>query len=171
MTPDTNTTSQTTPPSTPEKKGMGTGAKVGIGCGVGCLVFIIAAVILGIWGFKFGMKKVEEMTEEFRDMGFENVQQGQIIEVSEPVTEKKLYVAQMVKIMGDCSEDIAILAQACEIHGTMKGKVYFKGQVLTIQPKAVLKGGLHADAQVVQKYGIIEGEITGEHQLLEGSAQ
>ena len=155
-----------TPTPTPEKKSMSTGAKVGIGCGLGCLVVIIIAAALGLWGYMFVNKKIEDTTQTFQDQGYEVVKR-QAIEVTQPIKEKKLYVAQMVKIMSDSSEDVAILAQMCELHGTMEGKVFFTGQVLIIQPNAVLKGGLQADAQAVQNYGTIEGEITGQHQIIE----
>jgi len=53
-----------------------------------------------------------------------------------------------------------------EIHGTVSGKVYFVGQMLTIQPQAVLCDGLDVKAQMIQKYGKVQGEITGTYQQI-----
>lgn len=146
-----------------EKKGLSTGAKWGIGCGIGCLVIIILVSIAGYIGFKFVMGMLDDMTQEFNELGFENVVKAQTIEVQEDINEKTLYMGQVVKIFGNCSTDLAIMAQMGEIHGKVEGKVYFRGQVLIIQPGAVITNGVDVMAQAVKNYGKVEGGITGNY--------
>ncbi len=137
-----------------------------IGCGIGCLVALvlfILVVALGVYGVKYGLKKLDEMSSEFEQQGFvkETNEFGQSIEVTGDVTERKLYVGQMVKIIGDCSDDIAIIAQMAHIHGKVDGTLYFRGQMLTIEPGAHLQGDLDLKCQVVTIYGKVDGQILG----------
>jgi hypothetical protein len=154
-----------------KKKGMSTGAKWGTGCGIGCLTVIIIIAVVAFIGFRLAKGKLDEVTLEMKEFGFENVVQQQMIEVKDEITEPTLYVGQMVKIIGDCSTNLAIVAQMAEIHGNVAGKVYFRGQMLTIQPEAELLNGLDVKAQVVQKYGKIHGEITGEGYALDDKSE
>jgi hypothetical protein len=148
-----------------EKKGLSSGAKWGIGCGIGCLVIIILVAIAGYVGFRFVMGMLDDMTREFNQLGFEHVVKAQTIEVQEDIHEKTLYMGQVVKIYGNCSTDLAIMAQMGEIHGYVGGKVYFRGQMLVIQPGAVITNGVDVMAQAVKNYGKIEGDITGKYQI------
>lgn len=148
-----------------EKKGLSSGAKWGIGCGIGCLVIIIIFAIAGYIGFRFVTGMLDDMTQEFNQLGFENVVKAQTIEVREDTSEKTLYMGQVVKIFGNCSTDLAIMAQMGEIHGHVGGKVYFRGQVLVIQPGAVITNGVDVMAQAVKNYGKVEGGISGKYQI------
>ncbi len=140
------------------------GSKWGIGCG--CLVMVVLIVVGVVFGVRFAKDKVAGMTQELKQYGFEKEVKGQIVEVKEDITEPTLYAGQAVKILGNCSTNLAILAQMGEIHGRVDGKVYFRGQILIIQPNAVLMNGLDVKAQVIQKYGTINGEITGVYQSI-----
>ena len=148
-----------------EKKGLSTRSKCGIGCGIGCLVIIVLVAIAGYIGFRFVMGMLDDMTREFNQMGFEHVVKAQTIEIQEDINEKTLYMGQVVKIYGNCSTDLAIMAQMGEIHGNVGGKVYFRGQVLVIQPSAVITDGVDVMAQTVKNYGRVEGGITGKYQI------
>ena len=148
-----------------EKKGLSSRAKWGIGCGIGCLVIIILVAIAGYVGFRYVMGMLDDMTQEFNQLGFEHVVKAQSIEVQEDIHEKTLYMGQVVKIYGNCTTDLAILAQMAEIHGNVGGKVYFRGQLLVIQPGAVITNGVDVMAQAVKNYGKVEGEITGKYQI------
>jgi hypothetical protein len=150
-----------------KKKGMSTGAKWGTGCGIGCLTVIIIIAVLAFIGYRVANGKLEEVALEMEELGFENVVKQQMIEVKDEITEPTLYVGQMVKIIGDCSTNLAIVAQMAEIHGKVDGKVYFRGQMLTIQPEAELLNGLDVTAQVVQQFGKIHGDITGDYQAFD----
>ena len=149
-----------------KKKGMSTGAKWGIGCGCGCLVMVVLIVVGVVFGVRFAKNKVAGMTQDLKQHGFEKEVKGQAIDVTDEITEPILYAGQVVKILGNCTTNLAILAQVAEIHGRVDGKVYFRGQILTIQPNAVLMNGLDVTAQVIQNYGTINGEITGVYQSI-----
>lgn len=149
-----------------KKPGLSTGAKWGIGLGAGCLVLVIGAVVLSAVGYWYVKGKIKETTAELQALGFTNQVQQQVVEVKDTITQPTLYLGQVVKIFGDCTTNLAVVAQVAEIHGRVEGKVYFRGQILTIQPKAELLNGLDATAQVVQNFGKITGEITGTHQLV-----
>ena len=146
---------------------MSTGAKWGLGCGIGCLAIIIILAIAGFVGFKLVKEKIDETTVELQELGFVNVVTGQALEITDEITRPTLYKAQMVKILADCNTDLAVMAQICEIHGKVDGKVYFRGQVLIIQPQAELRNGLDVLAQVIQKFGTVKGEITGKYQTIQ----
>jgi hypothetical protein len=152
------------------KKGMSTGAKWGLGCGIGCLTLILIAAIAGFAGYRFIMGKVDAMTRELQQQGFAKVVKGQALVIKDEITEPTLYIGQAVKILGDCKTNLAIIAQVGEIHGRVDGKAYFRGQVLTIQPKAELCNGLDVMAQVIQKYGKIVGGIMGTYQTVSDQA-
>lgn len=156
------------PPPPGQKKGMSTGAKVGIGCGVGCLVIVIGIIIAGYVGYRFVLGKVDEFTAEFKQLGFENQVKGQVVEITEEINEKTVYIGQSVRILGDSRADIAIIAQMAEIHGRVEGKVYFRGQMIAIQPNAELLNGLDVYAQMVTNEGRIDGGITGQYQAIDG---
>lgn len=149
------------------RKGMRTGAKVGIGCGIGCLVVVILLAVGGFIVFKKVKSKIGQVKSELIELGFENVVRGQMLEVRDPITEHTLYMGQVVKIMSDSTGDVAVMAQSCEVHGKIKGKLYFRGQVLVVQPQAEIADGLDVIAQMIQNYGKIEGGITGTYQALQ----
>ncbi len=150
---------------TSNKPGLSKGAKWGIGIGAGCLVLLLLIAGLAFFGYTFFKGKIEAVTMDLKTHGFEKTIKGQIIEVKDPITEPAIYMGQVVKILGDCQTNLAIVAQMAEIHGRVQGKVYFRGQVLVIEPKAELLNGLDVTAQVVQKFGKIQGEITGKYQM------
>ena len=150
-----------------EKKGLSTGAKWGIGCGIGCLSLVIVTIVVGVLAYFFVMGKVREVTQDLTTKGFEKQVKGQTIEVREDITEPTLYVGQMVKIFGTCKTNLAIVAQLAEIHGKVEGKVYFRGQLLTIQPTAEILGGLDVTAQAVLNKGKVEGGISGQYQTMQ----
>ena len=154
-----------------KKKKMGTGAKVAIGCGSGCLGLVVLVALL-IGGGAFYVKKIISKYEtELKGYGFETVTTGQVLDITEPITQPVLLKGQVVRIKADCSCDIAVLAQACEVYGKVDGKLYFRGQVLTVQPGGEILGGVDAQAQVLQNKGKIEGGITGKYQLIEAGAE
>lgn len=157
-----------TPPQLPTKKGMGAGAKWGLGCGCGCLVVLILLILGGVFGVKLFMRKVDQMAAEMKTVaGIEEEISGQVLEITTPITTPTLYKGQVVKLLANCSTNVAVLAQVGEIHGTIEGRLYFRGQILTIQPSAELRGGLDATAQIVQNYGEVFGRISGEHRFVD----
>ncbi len=153
-----------TTPETPQKKKLSTGTKWAIGCGSGCLTLIVIAIVLGITGTVVVKKIITKYETELKGLGFETVISGQSVDVTDPVTEPKLFKGQMVRILADSSTDVAVLAQVCEVHGTIHGKLYFRGQVLTIRPGASITDGVDLQAQILQNHGNISGEITGKYQ-------
>ncbi len=156
-----------------EKKKMGTGAKVAIGCGSGCLLVVLVTVLVIIASVFYVKKIVSKYEDELKSHGFETVTQGQMLNITEPIDEPILFKGQSVRIMSDCSTNMAVLAQVCELHGRIEGKLYFRGQLLTVYPGAEILGGVDVQAQVLQNNGKIEGGITGkyqEHQLVEPPA-
>lgn len=150
-----------------EKKKMGTGAKVAIGCGSGCLVVVLLIAVAAIAGTVYVKKIITKYETELKSHGFETVVTGQMLDITDPIDEPILLKAQVVRIMSDCSTNMAVLAQACEVSGTIEGKLYFRGQVLTVHPGAEILGGMDAQAQLVQNNGKIEGGMTGKYQLIE----
>jgi len=153
-----------------EKKKMATGAKVAIGCGSGCLVVILLLVI-GIGAGAFYVKKMIGTYEaELKSYGFEKVTSGQMLTITEPITEPVLLKAQSLQLRADCSTNLAVLAQMCDVYGKVNGRLYFRGQMLTVHPGAEITGGVDAQAQLLQNNGTIEGGLTGKYQLLEQGA-
>ena len=153
------------------KKGMSTGAKWGLGCGIGCLTIVILVAVGGFIGYRFVKGKVAQTVTELKSHGFSEVKSGQNFVVTEDITVPTIYLAQMVKITGNCTTNLGIVAQMAEIHGRVDGKVYFRGQILVVQPNAELRGGLDVQAQVIQKFGRIDGGITGVYTSLDDKSK
>jgi hypothetical protein len=162
-------TTETTEQAEPKKTGRSTGAKWGIGCGIGCLVVILLIAAVGFAGYFVVKRLIEDTKQELVGYGFDNVVMRQMVETSDPIVEPTLFIGQAVKLLGPSSTDVAVMAQAAEIHGRIDGKLYFRGQVLTIQPNAVITGGLDVKAQAIQNYGTIEGDISGTYQAMQGN--
>jgi hypothetical protein len=136
-----------------------------VGCGIGCLVVLVLFILVIAMGVKYGRKMVKQMSNEFEQQGFvrEESEFGTSMEITEDVTERKVYVGQAVKIIGDCSDDIAIIAQMAQIHGNVAGTLYFRGQLITIEPGAHLQGDLDVICQIVTIYGKVDGQILGKY--------
>jgi len=135
------------------------------GCGCGCLIIVIALSIASYMGVKFVKAKIDQYRQEFTSQGFAEVK-SQIINVREEVYEKKLFLGQVVKIAADCHTDIAIVAQSAEVFSNIDGTLYFRGQMLVIQPNAKISGNIDVKAQVVQIFGEVDGEIKGTYSQL-----
>ena len=146
------------------KAGMGTGGKCALGCGGGCLVMLIMLFTITLAGFKYLNEWIETNTDEFREKGFEQVVKGQIIEITSDVTEPTLYIGQSVKIRSDCTTNLAVIAQMCEVYGEVDGSMYFKGQMLIVQPSAHVKGDLDVFGQMIENFGTIDGNVVGQYQ-------
>jgi len=109
--------------------------------------------------------KREQWLQELRARGFLNTMKGQTFSIEKDITEPIFFEAQTFKLWANSTSDLCVEAQVCEIYGTVEGDLIFHGQVLTIQPKAVIKGNLEVDAQVLKKYGEIMGNVTGNVQV------
>jgi len=153
-------------PDAPQRKKLGTGAKWAIGCGSGGLTMILIVIALIVAGTIFVKKTISKYETELKGFGFETVVSEQAVDVTEPITTPQLFKGQMVRIMTDSETDVAVLAQACEIHGTIQGKLYFRGQMLMRQPGSKVLGGIDIQAQALQNLGEVSGDITGKYQLI-----
>jgi len=148
------------------EKRTSSGTKWVVGCGCGCLTLIIVIGIVTFFAVKFFMNKIDDMAMEFQQQGFETVVKGQTIKVVDDIQEPTLYMAQMIDIYGHCHTNLAIMAQMAELNGIVDGDVYFRGQMLTIQPNATINGDLNIIAQTLQCDGVVKGEVTGKYQLI-----
>jgi hypothetical protein len=152
--------------SAPSRKRLSKGAKIGIGCGVaaGVMIVVVCAgvIVAAIWGFN----KVNAFAREFEQKGYVRVQ-GQVIEVTQPVSTPTVYTCQVVKIKSDVNADVAIMCQVAEVYSTIDGDVEFFGQSLTIRPEAVITGDLKVrGAQVVDIQGRVDGQVSGNYQAI-----
>jgi cytoskeletal protein CcmA (bactofilin family) len=133
--------------------------------GVGCLVVLIGFAVLTYVGVRFVRKQYAAVMERFENQGYRKVE-GQIIDVTERVTDPTLYLGQSVRIRAGSERGLAFVAQTVEISGTVQGNVYFAGQVLTINKDAELMQDVEVTAQVINNYGTIHGAIKGVYQAL-----
>jgi hypothetical protein len=132
------------------------------------LILIAVAAIIAVTVYV--KKTISRYENELKGYGFETVKAGQMLTLSDPVDEPVLFKAQSVRIMSDCSTNMAVLAQMCEVYGRVEGKLYFRGQILTVHPGAEILGGLDVQTQLLQNSGKIEGSVTGKYQLIEPGA-
>jgi hypothetical protein len=150
----------------PKKRGCSPLAIVLLGCGTIILFGVIAVVGLGIWGYSWGMKQLDQFATEYEAQGYERVT-GQMIDVTSPVDKPQVYTAQVLTIRSDVNADLALMCQVVEIHGTVTGNIDFYGQVLTVKPDAVVNGNINVKgAQMIDVQGTINGEVTGSYQVL-----
>ncbi len=158
------------PPSPPPepKKSLPGAAKLGIGCGITALILAAALTVAIVAGVRIARKQLASLTAEYREMGFDETVRGQKLTVRKEITEKTLLLGQLVQVYGDCSTDLAIVAQVAEVHGSIDGKLFFKGQVLRVMPTASIKDGADIVAQSFVNEGNIEGEISERTQQSSG---
>ena len=149
------------------KPKMSTGAKWGLGCGVGCLSLMVLLAVGGFVAYRIGMKYLGRWEADFHDRGFTEIVKSHAIDITEPVETPTLFLAQIVKVMAPCPTNMAIIAQMAEVHSRIEGTLYFRGQLLVIQPGGELMNGLDVQAQAIQNYGAIEGDITGTFQSID----
>ncbi|MCX7847769.1 MAG: polymer-forming cytoskeletal protein [bacterium] len=143
------------------RRGMGVGAKLGLGCGIGCLTLLVITGVVGYLGVRYVIAKIDGFKRELVARGFEEQPAQQLLEVRDEITRPVLLVGQFVRVYGDCHTNVAILAQVAEIHGTIAGDVYFRGQVLTISPKGHVHGDVDVYCQAVNIQGTVDGEVRG----------
>ena len=152
-----------TPPPVAQPKSSGSGClKV---AGIGCLVILIGLGVLGYVGYRFVKHQYTAVMERYEREGYKKVE-GQIIEVTETVTDPTIFVGQSIKINKGSERGMAFLCQTAEIHGTVAGNVHFVGQMITINEDAELMRDLEVTAQLVNLFGKVNGKITGVYQVL-----
>ena len=134
-------------------------AKWATGCGIIVAILIATAAIVTTVGVRIAKKQLDKLTAEYREMGFTETVRGQKLTLKSEITEPTILMGQLVQFYGDCSTDLAVIAQVAEIHGTVKGRLYFKGQVLRIMSTARIEGGADILAQSFVNDGTIDGNI------------
>ena len=152
-----------TPPPLAQPKSSGHGCLKA--AGIGCLVILIGLGVAGYVGYRFVKRQYVAVMERYEREGYKKVE-GQLIEVTETITEPTIFVGQSVKIKKGSERGIAMLCQTAEIDGKIVGNVHFVGQMLTIHKDALLMRDLDVTAQLVNQFGTIEGKITGVYQVL-----
>ena len=154
------------PTNVPAKRGCSLLVVALLGCGTIILLGMIAICGLGIWGYSWGMKQVDQFAAEYEAKGYER-KTGQMMDVTEPVDKPRVYTAQLVTIRSEVNADLALMCQVVEIYGTVNGNIDFFGQMLTIKPGAVVNGNINVKgAQVIAVEGTLNGEVTGSYQVL-----
>jgi hypothetical protein len=101
-----------------------------------------------------------DFAKKFQALGFENVVRGTSLDIKEDIQEPTLYQAAGVRIYGNCTTNLAIVARVAEIYGRVQGKVFFRGQKITVMANAELLGGIDSSGQVV-RYGLIRSPDSG----------
>ena len=174
-------------PAPPRKTGRGL-----FGCCLTTLVVIALVAIGGYFVFRTAKREIanvmnqvsgligtiegledlanaEEILLDYEEKGYERIE-GQIIKETEPIDNKRLYIAQVLEIKSDVSTDIAIFAQSATIRGTINGDLDFAGQMLNIEKGAVVKGDVNCRlGQVLVINGKVEGKLRGGYQSLQGN--
>jgi len=135
------------------------------GCGIGCLGLIVIAILAMASATWFAMSFVGELEDGLVAQGLEK-QSGQIIEVKDMITEPTYYKGQIVMVRNGSEVPLGFLCQMAELRGEFHEPVTFRGQILTIHKDAVLHQGLDVKAQIVERVGTVNGDITGEFQII-----
>lgn len=154
----------------PPEKPPSSGRSIVVGLLVGCATLLVIAGVLACGGLLFlgwkGYGQLDKFAGPFQARGYERVQ-GQVIEVSQPVSKPTVYVAQVVKLNADADADLAVMAQVAEIAATVHGDIDFLGQTLVVKPNGVVHGDIRVQgAQVIDVKGTVDGEIAGSYQIL-----
>lgn len=131
-------------------------------CGVGAVVLSFGLLASWLFDHRFAVVVGPEpdYARKFLALGFENVVKGASLEIKEDIGEPTLYQAAGVRIYGNCTTNLAIVAKLAEIYGRVQGKVYFRGERLKIMPNAELVGGIDSSGHVSQ-YGVIRSPDSG----------
>lgn len=122
-------------------------------CGMGATV--LALGLLASWYFDHYSAIVASRPPDyarlFKSLGFEKVERGSLLEVKYEIQEPTVFEGRGVRIHGNCTTNLAIVANIAEIYGRVSGKVYFRGGKITVMPGALVEGGLDSSGQVVQR--------------------
>jgi hypothetical protein len=141
----------------------------GHGClkasGIGCLAILIALGVAAYVGVRFAKRQYQAVMQRYEREGYKKVE-GQIIEVTEPVSEPTIFIGQVVRVKNGSDRGMVLLCQSGEIDGKIVGNVHFVGQMLTVHKGAELMRDLEVTAQVVNLFGKVDGKITGVYQAL-----
>jgi cytoskeletal protein CcmA (bactofilin family) len=137
---------------------------------IGCIGVMLVCVLLcagiGIFGYRWGIKQVNDFAQEYEKQGYQR-QAGQAIEVRESPKTDTVYVCQVLKIEGDVDVDLAIMSQVVEVNADIHGDVEFLGQMMKVAKGATIDGDLYVKtAQLVEIEGEVKGKITGSYQEL-----
>ncbi|MBM4092307.1 MAG: hypothetical protein FJ276_23200 [Planctomycetes bacterium] len=136
--------------------------------GLAVLVLLGGALVCGgvfFFGWK-GYSRVSELAREFEQRGYTRVQ-GQVVEVTQPVSAPTVYIAQVLRVKADVHGDLAVLAQVAEIEATVNGDIDFVGQTLAVKKTGVVTGDIRCRAaQSIDVQGTVKGDITGTYQAL-----
>ncbi|MEM7476576.1 MAG: polymer-forming cytoskeletal protein, partial [Planctomycetota bacterium] len=77
------------------------------------------------------------------------------------IEDKLILHSQVVRLEVDCSTDLVVFAQSCDLEGEVHGDLYFGGQVLTLERGALVHGDVHIlGAQVAFIKGTVQGNLT-----------
>ena len=125
-------------------------------CGLGVVFLGLGLLTSWLVDHRLGVVvgRQPDYAKKFLALGFENVEKGDLLEIKGDIHEPTLYQGDGVRIYGNCTTNLAIVAKLAEIYGRVQGKVYFQGQRIKIMPKAELAGGLDSSGYV-QRYGVI----------------
>jgi hypothetical protein len=155
----------------PARRGFSGVAIALIGCGTLLLLGCAGVCGLGLYGYLWGVGKLDAFAEEFEARGYQRVT-GQIINVTTPLRSPQVYTCQMLTVRSQVDADLAIMCQVAEIHGTVNGDIVFLGQLLVIKEGAVVNGSIEVrNAQAVEVHGSVQGEISGNYAVLNWPAR
>jgi hypothetical protein len=140
------------------------------GCAIGCLVMVVLLTLLAIGGLWFARHQYNAFITRMEREGYRKVE-GQIIVVTNRITEPTIFIGQMVAIQKGSERGLAVVSQNAELDGEIVGNVHFVGQTLTVRPGAMLRRDLDVIAQTIRIEGEVRGKVTGMYQFLEQSAE
>jgi hypothetical protein len=98
-----------------------------------------------------------DYAKAFQSLGFENVERGTLLEIRPDIQEPTLYQGIGVRIYGNCATNLAIVAKTAEIYGRVRGKVYFRGENISIMKGAEVAGGIDSSGRVIQHGAVADG--------------
>lgn len=146
-------------------KKSGKGKKITCGCGCGCLVIILIIIGFIYWAYQ----TVAVYVDGFEEQGYARVDgQAIVISESDSVTGPVVYFGQQVTIAGTIDGDVAVACQQLTVKGTINGNLDILAQQVTITDSGVVTGDIHSEGvQMLLVDGRVDGEITGEYQLMQ----
>lgn len=150
--------------SPPQKKGCGLLGGCAIGCAVLCILGVLLCGGAAFFSYQWLMNRVEEVAGPYEEAGYKRLT-GQLHDIGTPVAERTVFVGQVVYLRDGSETNVAIVAQMAEISGTINGNLAFYGQLLTLNPDAVITGDLIIHG--AQQYDVPENAVLGEIRLEE----
>ena len=120
------------------------------------------------WNEPTRAAQMESLRDRFVRLGFRLVE-GETLNVDQPVNNKTLFYCDELKLTGQVTSDLVILARLATLENKLGGNVFFGGEKLIVTHASTVEGYVHSEnAETIAVQGKINGGLRGRCGTLKG---